>query len=295
MSVGSILLKVLPEKYFIKARRLYHKILHVFYPKLSEEKFRSILTSKLGLGKGDVVFIHSSLENLNPGFSEFSIIDTILDIVGDEGTLVFPCWHFDYRAEEYLKKDVLFDVKKSPTVMGFIPGLACRYENSRRSLHPTNSCVAIGKYAEEITQDHHKSIYPCDENSPFYRVINYGGKIIGLGVSTYNLSFVHCAEDIMKTEFPVKTRTDQVFEGRVRDYGGNMISVKTKAAHLQVKYNNIQRFVKKYIPAKICEDYKVNGTKFFRADAAKLLEKMIELAKKDITIYTSKAGERNQH
>lgn len=295
MSLGSLLLKILPVKYFKKARRLYHGLLHILYPKLSEEKFRSILTDNLGLGKGDVVFIHSSLENLNLGFSEFSIIDIILDIVGDEGSLVFPCWHFDYRAEEYLTKNELFDVRKSPTVMGFLPGLACRYENSRRSLHPINSCVAIGKYAEEITQDHHKSIYPCDVNSPFYKVINYGGKIVGLGVSTYNLSFVHCAEDIMKTEFPVKTRTDKVFEGKVRDYDGTVISVKTKAANLQVKYNNIQRFVKKYIPAEICEDFKVNGTKFFRADAAKLLEKMIELARKDITIYTSKATERNKH
>jgi len=294
MSLGSILLKILPENYFKKARKLYHRILHLLYPKLSKEKFRFILTDKLGVGKGDVVFIHSSLENLNPGFSEFSIIDILLDIVGAEGTLVFPCWHFDYRAEEYLKKDELFDVKKSPTVMGFLPGLACRYENSRRSLHPTNSCVAIGKYAEEITRHHHKTIYPCDENSPFYRIINYNGKIIGLGVSTYNLSFVHCAEDILKTGFPVKTRTDEVFEGKVRDYDGNIISVKTKAAHLQVRHNNIQRFVKKYIPAEICEDFKVNGTKFFRADAAKLLEKMMELAKQDITIYTSKAVERNK-
>jgi aminoglycoside 3-N-acetyltransferase len=294
MSLGSILLKILPENYFLKARKLYHRILHLRYPKLSEEKFRSILTDMLGVGKGDVVFIHSSFENLNPGFSAFSIIDILLDIVGAEGTLVFPCWHFDYRAEEYLKNDELFDVQKSPTVMGFLPGLACRYENSRRSLHPTNSCIAIGKYAEEITRDHHKTIYPCDENSPFYRIINYHGKIIGLGVSTYNLSFVHCAEDIMKTDFPVKTRTDQVFEGVVRDYGGNIIHVKTKAAHVQVKHNNIQRFVKKYIPRQICYDFKINGTKFFKANAAKLLDKMMELAKQDVTIYTSKAVERNK-
>ena len=294
MPAGRFLLKILSEKSFLKARKLYHKFLHCIYPKLSEKKFRQILTEKIGLKKGDVVFIHSSLENLNPGFSEFLIIDILLDIVGEEGTLVFPCWHFDYRAEDYLKKDELFDVKKSPTVMGFLPGLACRYEDAYRSLHPTSSCIAIGKYAQEITGDHHKTIYPCDENSPFCKIINYNGKIIGLGVSTYNLSFVHCAEDIMKYEFPVKTRTDEVFEGKVRDYNGNIISVKTKAAHSQVKYNTIQRYVKKHVPAEICEDFKVNGIKFFRADAAKLLEKMTELAKQDITIYTSKAIERNK-
>ncbi len=294
MSAGSFLLKILPAQSFLKLRKLYHKILHLIYPKLSEEKFRQILNEKIGLKKGDVVFIHSSLENLNPGFSEFSLIDILLEIVGDQGTLVFPCWHFDYRAEDYLKKDELFDVKKSPTVMGFLPGLACRYEKSFRSLHPTSSCVAIGKYAEEITRDHHKTIYPCDENSPFCKIVNYFGKIIGLGVSTYNLSFVHSAEDIMKSEFPVKTRTDEVFEGKVRDYDGNIISVKTRAAHCQVKYNNIQRYVKKYIPAEICEDFKVNGTKYFKADASKLLEKMTQLAKQGITIYTSKAIERNE-
>ncbi len=288
MDVGRFLLKILPEDHFRRIRKIYHRFLFSVYPKLSEEDFRYILTKKLGITNGDVVFVHSSVENLNPGFSMYAIIDILLDIVGDEGTLVFPCWHFDYRAEDYLRKDEVFDVRKSLTVMGFLPWLACRYQDALRSLHPTNSCVAIGKYAEEITSEHHTSIYPCGEKSPFYKIVNYGGKIIGLGVSTYNLSFVHCVEDTMLSEFPVKTRTDEIFDGKVRDYSGNIITVKTKAAHQQIKYNNIQQFIKKHVSPDICQDFKVNGTKYFTADAKKLFVRMEELARQNITIYTSK-------
>jgi aminoglycoside 3-N-acetyltransferase len=294
MSIGSIALKVLSDSDFKKIRKLYHAFKRLWYPELSEERFKEILTHDLDVKAGSVIFIHSAVDNLNLDFPFYRILPILLELVGTEGTLVFPCWQLTGRAEEYLKrKESLFDVKKTPTVLGIIPELARRYPNAQRSLHPTSSVVAIGKHATEITGDHMLSESPCDENSPFYKLMKYNSLIIGLGVSTYNLSFVHCIEDLMKNKFPIKTLTDELFVTQVKNQNGEILNVKTRAPHVQIKYRNIQGYIKKNIPARICKDLYINGAKYFRAKPKELFEKMGVLASKDITIYTNGAILRN--
>jgi aminoglycoside 3-N-acetyltransferase len=293
MSAGKILQKVLSPEGFNKARKFYHKLKRSWYPKQTEEDFRKLITQVLGVKKGAVVFVHSSVRNLNLAFPVDRILPILLEIVGEEGTLVFPCWHFNYRAEDYLKKNEIFDVKESPTVMGAIPEMARKYKNSYRSMHPINSVVAIGKYAREITSDHINSEYPSDEHSPFYKIMNYNGIIIGIGVSTAFLSFMHCIEDVMKKMFPVKTLTDKVFEARVRDENGEIRIVKTRAPHQQIKFRNVEEYMKKNVPPEICRDMKINGVKYFTANSCELFKTMELLTAKGITMYTKEATIKN--
>jgi aminoglycoside 3-N-acetyltransferase len=293
MSPGKLLLKFVSPDTFRRLRRVYLKIKRKVYRPFTEEQFRQILTEKLGIKKGSVVFVHSAADNLNLAFPFYKILPMLLDIVGEEGTVLFPCWHFDYRAEEYLEKDGVFDVKKSPAVLGILAEFARHYKNACRSYHPTASVVAIGKHAQELTKDHVLSEYPCDENSPFYKIIQYNGIIVGLGVSTYNLSFVHCVEDVMKKDFPLKTRTDKVYDAKVRKPDGEMIVVKTRAAHWQIRYREVEAYVHQYIPVSICNDFKFKATKFFTANAAELFTKMKSLATDGITIYKSEAEIKN--
>jgi aminoglycoside 3-N-acetyltransferase len=294
MSAGEKFLKTLSAKNSKRIRSIYRRAKRLWYPKLTEEKFREILTEQLGVKKGSVVFIHSSLDNLNIAFPLSRVFPILLDVVGEEGTLVFPCWHYNQPAVEYLKnKDSLFDINESPSLLGILTELARRYPGAHRSLHPTSSCVSIGKYAEEITKDHHLSVLPCDEHSPLYKIIKLNGIIIGLGVNSYNLSFVHCVEDVMKEKFPVKTRTDEVFETKVKDAEGKIIVMKTKAPHPQIKHRNIQKYFKEHIPARVGRDFYINGTKHFTANSGELFDKMAELATKGITIYTKEANIKN--
>jgi len=247
--------------------------------------FRDILVHKLGIEKGKVVFVHSSLGFLNIDFSPFKILGILLDLVGPEGTLIFPAWHFNYRAEDYLRKDIVFDVKRSPTVMGLLPELARRHPLAQRSNHPTTSIVAIGKNAKEIIADHEKSIYPCGEMSPYYKMMQLNGIIVGLGVTSHFVSFVHCPEDVLKDKFPIQTRTDEIFTGKVKLPDGSVIQVDTKAAHSNIVKRNVPGYLKKYIPADIFRAYKIKGNYFFKADSVSLYAKIIELADSGITIY----------
>ena len=168
MQLKKIIFRILPLDVFIKLRRNYRSILKKVYRPLSEKEFKSILVNRLGIEKGSVLFIHSSVDSLNIQFDACRLLEILLEIVGEEGTLLFPAWHFNYRAEDYLRKQLVFDVKRSPSALGLLSEVARRHPQAVRSIHPINSIVAIGKYAAEITNEHGNSIYPCDETSPYY-------------------------------------------------------------------------------------------------------------------------------
>lgn len=284
---GVFLKKFFGGVFFNRLRFWGYKFLFKIYRPFSKEEFKVFLTNELGIKNGDTLFIHSSSFKLNIGFSPDEAIKILLNIVGKEGTLAFPCWHFTQRAEDYLESETnVFNVKKSATVMGLIPELARRYKNSHRSLHPTSSVVAIGKNAFDLIKDHQLSDYPCDENSPFFKIMDYNGKIIGLGEKAYDsLSFVHCVEDHLKDKFPVVTRTSKIYEGKVMDSTGKLMVVKTRAAHKNIQQRNIEGFFKKHITPEECYSLKKRSTHFFVADSVKLFSKMKNLALQGKTIY----------
>ncbi len=293
MSIRKIVFRILPVSAFTFLRKLYRSVIKSFYRPLSEEYLKSILTQQLGIHKGSVVFIHSSVDMLNLNFSVYRLFEILLETVGTEGTLVFPAWHFRYRAEDYLKKNLIFDVKRSPSALGLLSELARRHQAAIRSIHPINSIVAIGKNAAKIVGEHGKSVYPCDETSPYYKIMKFDGIIAGLGIDTNFLSFVHCPEDVMKQQFPIKTRLDQLFEAKVKKADGSFEIIRTLAAHPQIRYNDINKFLKKYISRTVCRNITIKGNRFFVAHSKELFDTMVELAKEDKTIYTQKAVIRN--
>jgi aminoglycoside 3-N-acetyltransferase len=294
MFLSRVIFQVFPPEVFIRLRKIYRASLKKLYSPISEPEFRKILSEELKLSKGSIVFIHSSVDNLNIGFDTFRLLEILLETVGIEGTLVFPCWHFTYRAEDYLRSGKVFDVHRSPSALGMLSEMARRYPGAKRSLHPTNSIVAIGKNADDIVGSHHLDIYPCGEKSPYYISMQLHGIIAGIGVNANFMSFVHCPEDVLKNQFPLKTRLDEVFEAKVKKEDGTIEIVKTLAAHPQIKNNDIIGFLKKYIPQSICKNITIKGNRFFIAHPKELFDSMIELSKENKTIYTEKAVIKNK-
>ncbi len=286
MFIESIVNALFSEKNYKKIKLAYRKFRKRILPKISEKQFRKILREQLFLRKGAVVFVHSSITNLNIDFTPSDLLNILLDEVGEKGTILMPCNQLKVRAEEYLNSGAVFNVKRTPTVMGLLPELARRHRNAVRSLHPTHSVVAVGKYAKELTQSHHLSVYPFGECSPYYKIVEYNGIILGLGLETGQcLSFVHCSEDTLKGKFPVKTLLDKVYIGEVLDYGGNQINVETLVPNPNAGKRNITAYIRKHIPNDICKDINKRGVKYFFADAKALLNKMNENALKGVTIY----------
>ena len=293
MFFRKLVFKILPVSIFVSLRKSYRKVLKTVYKPLSEEDIKDILANRIGIHEGSVVFIHSSVDALNINFPVYRLLEILLDSVGKNGTLVFPAWHFTYRAEDYLNKSLVFDVRRSPSVLGLLSELARRHPNAQRSIHPFNSIVAIGNYAAEIVSEHGNSIYPCDEASPYYKITKFDGIIAGIGVDTNFISFVHCPEDVIKKQFPIKTRLDEIFEGKVKLKDGSMKIIKTLVAHPQIKNNDITGFINKYIKKSVCRNFRIKGNRFFVAHSKELFNSIVDLSKENKTIYTNKATIRN--
>lgn len=258
-------------------------------PALSEEDFVGILVNRLGLATGDTVFIHSSLEQLNPAFPLSRVLSLLFDVVGATGTLLFPTYPGNLSSYEFLSRGMVFDVRKTPSFMGIITELARRQRNALRSLHPTKSVCAIGRYARELTSDHSASPYPFDRCSPYYKLMGVEGKIIGIGVSTQFLSFVHCVDDELRDKFPVRPYHKQLFEAKCVDYADQTRIVRTYAHDLSKMNHDIPRYMRTYIDPEICEDMEIGKRKFYCAHSAQLFRAMTKLASGGITIYPRSA------
>jgi aminoglycoside 3-N-acetyltransferase len=289
MSIREIAQKILPESAFarvVRAGKRMQRARVVRLPQLSETEFARILTERLGITAGDVVYIHSSIDRLHLGFPFYRILSLLREVTGTQGTILFPTYpNLRMSSYEYLLQNKVFDVRRTPSYTGLLNEFARRQPGAVRSLHPTKSVCAIGPLAQELTATHHLSPYPYDTCSPYFKLTECDAKIIGLGVSTGNLSFVYCADDALKDAFPVRVYHDQVFEVECLDYEGHRETVRTYAHNMQRVVHDVPAYMKRHISREVCEDLSINGMNFFRADAQRLFEEMLRLAREGITVY----------
>ena len=164
--------------------RRYRRQRQAAAPKLDEGACCRLLGEEMGRGPGAIVFVHSSVDRLNLDFPFFKLLGLLRQVVGAEGTLLFPASPMAERPEHWLARGEVFDSVRSPTAMGLLPEWARRQRGAVRSLHPTHSVVALGPLAEELVAEHHLDPAPCGLRSPYFKVAERGGIIVGLGVDT---------------------------------------------------------------------------------------------------------------
>lgn len=290
MSIREIAEKILPESAFARVLRAGKKMQRARVerlPQLSEKEFTEILTTQLGLTTSDVVYVHSSVDRLNLGFPFYRILSLLREVVGANGTVLFPTYpNLRMSSYEYLLRGGVFDVRRTPSYTGLLNEFARRQRGSVRSLHPTKSVCAIGPLARELTATHQQSPYPYDVCSPYFKLTECGAKIVGLGVSTRNLSFVYCTDDALKDSFPVRVYHERVFEVECVNYEGRTEKVRTYAHNMRMIEHDVPGYMKKHIGARACLDLNIKGMSFFRADASKLFDEMLELAREGVTVYS---------
>lgn len=254
---------------------------------LTEPDFKNILVDDLHLGAGDLVYVHSGMDGLNLSFPFYRILFLIQEVIGPRGTVVFPTYpNHRISSYEWLQQGNVFDVRRTPSYTGILTEFARRQRKAIRSLHPTKSVCAIGPAAGELTSTHQLSPYPYDTNSPYYKLIAGGGKIIGLGATTNYVSFGYCVDDAFKEQFPVRVYHDQLFAAPCINYEGERVIVKTYAHDMATTVHpDMPQWMRTYVSESTCRDLQVRGMKFFRADAPKLFAEMMELAKRGIIAY----------
>jgi aminoglycoside 3-N-acetyltransferase len=290
MSVASIARRILPAEVIASLTRTKKRLNRARVsrlPLLSEKAFTDILRDELLLTSGDTVYIHSSVDQLNLAFPFYRVLPLIQNVIGPQGTVLFPTYpnRSPISSYEYLLSGKVFDVRRTPSYTGLLTEFARRQRNAVRSLHPTKSVCAIGHYAKDLTATHQHSPYPYDRCSPYFKLVEHQAKIVGIGVWTTYLSFVYCVDDALKKDGPVDTYFPELFAAQCINYEGVVKIVETYAHNMSRVIHDIPQFMKEHVPEELCVDIAINGMKFFRADAQRLFELMLNLAKEGITVY----------
>jgi len=154
---------------------------------------------KLGLKKGDLIGVHSSLSSF--GYVEDgadAVIDALLEVVGEKGTIVMPTHSTNIievqRTPEeiamgvaWLYKILPYDPKETPCSTGTIPETFRKRKGAIRGSHPTHSLAAIGPKAEELVEGWHK-------------MLKLDGYILLMGVGLSVCTAMHLAEK--RVQFP---------------------------------------------------------------------------------------------
>jgi aminoglycoside 3-N-acetyltransferase len=154
----------------------------------------------LGIGNGQILFVHSSLRSLGyvAGGAD-TVVDALLDVVGPAGTLVVPTFTF---AHSSLARPV-FDPRHDASEMGRISEVARTWEGAqrapRRSVHLLHSVAALGAHAAEITAVHGPSAWAAD--GPFWQLYELDATIVLLGVPYLRCTFFHVLEQLVQVHY----------------------------------------------------------------------------------------------
>jgi aminoglycoside 3-N-acetyltransferase len=187
-----------------------------------------------GLLLGDTVLVHSSMKRVfrylitkgyeaNPAL----VIDSLLDVIGPEGTILFPLFNFDFPISQY------FSMISTPSQMGTVTEYArLNYEGARTG-HPIYSFYVLGHNAKEFLGIDNKSGYGSD--SPFAKVIELNGKIASVDLVDQNsMTMYHFVEESKRVDY----RYFKEFNGTYED----SLGVKSERTY-SLYVRNIERGV----------------------------------------------------
>ena len=239
----------------------------------------------LGVGPGSNVFIHCGWDAFyNYTGSENELIDSIIDLIGPQGTLAMP-------AIPLLRKGKLFNLKRSVTSAGILAETFRRYPGVKRSANVRHSVCALGPLAEELVGSHHHSLIRFDENSPYYKMCMMDFKIVTMGLPAFFIgTIMHCVEATLWREMPYfKGFYD--FENKVErhyiDEDGVEQSYFEYADRQGVRslFFRNQIILKKHFDKKERGKVRVSNLQISYVDASYTYQRLCELARRGIVMY----------
>lgn len=259
---------------------------------LSEEDIILDL-KKAGIQSGDSVLVHSSLSRIGHLIDgPKTLVDALLSVVGEEGTILMPTSPNNVYQLNYIRNTPFFDVLNSPSKTGAITEYFRKCSGAIRSLHPTEPVSAIGRLATYYTKDHFNQLTPYNENSPFYRISEQGGKILYIGVTLSMAGTnLHTLEDAVP-DFKFPVYHDEIFEMDVVDSAGVKHPIKTKVHNPEYsKKRKCDDLIPMFESEGALFQQNIGEANTLVVDAKRFLEVMIEQYEKNgITMYTPKGS-----
>lgn len=174
--------------------------------------------SNSGVGQNDIIVLHSSYAAISGcGLSAEQIIESILKLIGQGGTLAMPAirefpeegegeeYILNYIADKCKEHETLYDVYRSKVSSGLLPFTLMRFDDAEISKFPLNPLVAVGAHASEMMKGNIEGKLPSAHgpNSSWAYCASHNAWNIGLGVGIKDyLTMFHITQETEK--WPVK-------------------------------------------------------------------------------------------
>ena len=166
--------------------------------KFTESEFTDLLRN-LGFTSGAMVMVHTAFSVVKrrvPDMTPEKLIRQMQDLLGPEGTLLMPTFAFRGRQSHYVDAHTHFDVRTTPSSVGVLTEVFRKMPGVIRSYHPTHSVAGWGRHAKDILSTHHLGS-TFGVTSPFYRLREYDGLVVGLGRRyRYAFTITHVPEEL---------------------------------------------------------------------------------------------------
>jgi aminoglycoside 3-N-acetyltransferase len=156
---------------------------------------------KAGVNTGDLLMVHASLSKFGviKGGVE-TVLDAMLECVGEKGTLLFPTFTRPYI---YFEGTTIRDYGYRPydpadpglIWVGSVPKAALKRKTAVRSAHATHSVAGIGPLAKKCLAGHLENDPPTCRRSPFGKLLDFKGKVLYFGSGLAPTTFLHFLED----------------------------------------------------------------------------------------------------
>lgn len=184
---------------------------------------------KLGVKRGDLLLVHSSLSSIGwvCGGAQ-SVITALMEILGPEGTLVMPSHSGDWSNPLHWENPPVpfawisiiqenmpaYDPYLTKTRgMGTIAELFRLQPGVIRSNHPQLSFSAIGPLSQKVLSCHH--LFPqLGINSPLGNMYELNAKVLLLGVHYDSNTCFHLAETLLPNMMKKINGTAMVIDGK---------------------------------------------------------------------------------
>lgn len=145
----------------------------------------------MGIQRNDTVLIHTSLKAIGKTENGANgIIDLFTEYLS-EGLFLVPT-HTWANVNE---NNPVYDARTTVPCIGTLPTVACNRIDGYRSLHPTHSVWAKGKYAEEFIAGEENAHTPCSVGFLWDKLADIGAKILLIGVKNNRNTFIHSVDE----------------------------------------------------------------------------------------------------
>ncbi len=240
-----------------------------------------------GIQPDDHLMVHASLSKM--GFIEGgaeTVVKVLKETVGEEGTILMPTSPIARLQLDYVSDNPLFDVLNTPSAMGNISEVFRISDGVVRSYHPTEPVAAWGAKAYEYIKDHTTKNTPYHWDSPYGKLIQYGGKILYIGVTLDNAgTHLHTLEDALDVGVPVYYSKE--FKLPVCDYEGKDMFVATKVHNPEYsKKRRCDELLPMFLQEGVYSEVMIGKAKTLVFDAKKMFEVMVTaFNERGVTMY----------